>query len=177
VGEPVKVDKNLEAMLKENDILRNIKKLLEKLSIREKDFKEKVGTVKQAHKKVTDEILKAWRESNGFGKARAAFTPKGGTYGIDIVGRDWERGKILLAVEVDTWFRPYHSWMKLSDIRSENKIWIYLTNDKKAQYNFNEAINEIKALLNSRGEDKTTFGNFVAFLKTPNDFQVINIQP
>ena len=99
--------------------------------------------------------------------AKAAFTPKGGTYGIDVVGRDWERGKILLAIEVDTWFRPYGSWMKLSDIRSEDKVWIYLTNDKKAQENFEDAIKEIRALLKARGEDKTTFGNFAVFLKTP----------
>lgn len=161
--------------LKENSVLTGIKELLEKLEINEEDFKGKSGAVKKAHKKVTDAILTAWRETNGWGTAKAAFTPKGGTYGIDVIGRDWERGRIVLAVEVDTWFRAYGSWMKLADIRAANKIWVYLTNDKRAQENFEEAISEINALLKARSEDKATFGNFVAFMKTPHELQMKEI--
>lgn len=163
--------KEFEESLESSVILKGIKDALEKLKITDADFRGKVGTVKRAHKKVTDEILRIWRDTGGFDKAKAAFTPKGGTYGIDILGRDWERGRILLAVEVDTWFRAYGSWMKLADVRSENKVWIYLTNDRKAKENFEEAITEINALLKARGEDKATFGNFVTFMKTPSDFQ------
>lgn len=152
-----------------------IKELIEKLEINEEDFKVKIGTVKKAHKKVVDAISTAWHETNGWGLAKVAFAPKGGTYGIDFVGREWEQGKISLAVEVDTWFRPYRSWMKLTDIRSINKIWVYLTNDKRARENFEEAISEINALLKARGEDKATLGNFIAIMKTPREFQVKEI--
>lgn len=167
--------KSVEELSEQDVILWKIKELLERLNLQEGDFKGKIGTVKRAHKKVTDEVLKAWRETNGFGKAKAAFTPKGGTYGIDIVGRDWERGKILLAMEVDTGFRPYSSWMKLLDIRSENKVWVYLTNDKKADDNFVDAIGEINALLKSRGEDKAMMGDFIAFMKTPSYVKIQRI--
>lgn len=78
-------------------------------------------------------------------------------------------------MEVDTWFKAYGSWIKLADICSVNKIWVYLTNDKKAQENFEEAVSEINALLKARNEDKATFGNFVAFMKTPREFQMKEI--
>ena len=156
-----------------NKIINGVTKLLEKLKIKEGDFKEKLRGKYIAHERIIDELTEKWRATNGFGEAIIAYSPKGGTYGIDFLGREFERGRILLAVEVDSWFRTVGSWMKLSDIRSKNKIWIYITDweEDKARQNFGEAINEIKALLRSRKEDKVDFGNFVAFMKTPDVFQ------
>jgi hypothetical protein len=161
-------------------IIDGIEDFLKKLELTAEDFRGKVGGITGAHRKVTEGILKRWRETDGFGIAKIAYTPRGRTYGIDVIGRDYERGKILMSVEVDTWHRPIGSWMKLLDIRSENKVWIYVTKQpkEKAEENFRESIEEIKALISARKEESHTMGNFVAFLKTPELFkrEIINLQ-
>ena len=162
-------------------IIEGIEDFLRRVELTEEDFRGRIGGTKGAHRKITERTLIKWRETRGFGLAKMPFAPRGGTYGIDVVGRDYERGKILMSVEVDTWHRPYGSWMKLLDIRSDNKIWIYVTNhpEQKAKANFEESIGEIKGLISAREEDKSTLGNFVAFLKTPATFkkEIINLMP
>ncbi|MEW5761488.1 MAG: hypothetical protein AB1779_12060 [Candidatus Thermoplasmatota archaeon] len=68
--------------------------MVKELEIKDEDFKKAEGRmVKTTHKKITDTILNAWRESNGFDEATVAFCPKGGTYGTDVIK------KILNVVE------------------------------------------------------------------------------
>lgn len=164
-------------MPSENVIIKGIENFLKELRITDEDFKTKVGGVRRAHWKITDGILKKWRETKGFGMAVVPFIPRGSTYGIDVLGKESDRGKILMSVEVDTGHLPYGSWLKLLDIRSENKIWIYLTSweEGRAQQNFETAINEIEGLIDTRKEDKAVLGNFVVFLKTPNILRKVPI--
>lgn len=148
-----------------SDITKGILEALEELEIKIEDFKVKIRGKYAAHEKIIDEIRTKWRETDGFGKAKAAFSPRGGTYGLDFLGRDFERGRILLAVEVDTWWMTIGSWQKLADIRAENKVWVYVPRDEKAKQLFDDAIVEITDLLRSRGEKKQNFGNFCLFMK------------
>jgi len=163
----MKTDK--EKTIPKNAAIKAIENFLTELKLTVEDFRGRVGATRGAHRKVTEGILENWRRTEGFGLAKIPFAPRGGTYGIDVIGRDYERGKILMSVEVDTWHRPYGSWMKLLDIRSDNKFWIYVTSrpEQKARDNFKESIGEIRALIGARKDQKPTLGNFVAFLKTP----------
>jgi len=122
-----------------------MEELLKGLELREDDFRGRIGGTNRAHRKITEEALIKWRETHGFGLAKIPFAPRGGTYGIDVIGRDSERGKILMSVEVDTGHLPYSSWMKLLGIRSNNKIWIYATYhpEQKAKANFDVSVGEI----------------------------------
>ncbi len=121
-----------------------------------------------AHKKVVDKIKEKWRKSDGFDiGTKPDFDPV--TLGVDFIGREYQDGRILLAVEVDTWRKPRRSWLKLADLRAENKVWIHITDSKAAKVDFSDAINNLKDLLRVRQEDEKCFGNFIAILKTPED--------
>jgi len=155
-----------------NDIINGVRSLLKELKIKPEDFKEKIRGKYAPHENIIEAFRNKWIETNGFGRARAPFTPRGGTYGIDFLGRDFERGRIVLAMEVDSWFTTIGSWQKLADIRAPYKIWIYLARDEKARQNFGEAIKEIKIFLKSRDEKIEDFGKFIAFMKGPKDIFV-----
>lgn len=148
-------------------VINGVRGVLKGIKIEPQDFHEKIRGKYAAHERVIEVLRKRWLETNGFGKARAPYAPPGGTYGIDFLGRDFERGRIIVAVEVDSWFRTIGSWQKLADIRASYKIWIYLARDEKSQRNFGDAIDEIKTFLASRDERREDFGAFVAFMKGP----------
>jgi hypothetical protein len=150
-----------------DEVISGIRELLKELKIKPEDFHEKIRGKYAAHEKVIEFLRKRWLGTNGFGKARAPYAPPGGTYGIDFLGRDFERGRIIVATEVDSWFRTIGSWQKLADIRASYKIWIYLARDEKSQRNFGDAIDEIKTFLASRDEKKEDFGAFVVLMKGP----------
>jgi len=173
----MKTDK--KKIMQKDAAIKGIESFLTEMKLTEEEFKARIRGTKGAHRKITEGILENWRRTEGFGLAKIPFAPRGGTYGIDVIGRDYERGKILMSVEVDTWHLPYASWMKLLDIRSDNKFWIYVTNypEQKARGNFKESIGEINALISSRKEEKSTLGNFVAFLKTSSvlEKEIINL--
>jgi len=152
-----------------NEVIDGVRSLLKELKINPEDFKEKIRGKYAPHENIIEAFRNRWIETNGFGKARAPFTPRGRTYGIDFLGRDFERGRVVLAMEVDSWFMTIGSWQKLADIRAPYKIWIYLARDEKLQRNFREVIKDIKTFLKSRDEKKEDFGRFMAFMKGPKD--------
>ena len=143
--------------------------MLEELKIQPEDFQKKIRGKYAAHEKVIEALRRKWLEPSGFGTAIAPFTPRGRTYGIDFLGRNFERGRIIIAMEVDSWFTTMGSWQKLADVRAPYKIWIYLARDQKAQRNFRDAIEEIKLFLRSRNERGEEFGAFTVFMKGPKD--------
>ena len=155
-----------------DDIIDGVRSLLKEIKIKPEDFKEKIRGKYAPHENIIEAFRNKWIETDGFGKARAPYTPPGGNYGLDFLGRDFERGRIVLAMEVDSWFRTIGSWQKLADIRAPYKIWIYLARDEKAKKNFGNSVDEIKTFLKSRDEKIEDFGNFIAFMKGPKDIFV-----
>ena len=147
-------------------MISNVHDLLKELSLTSDDFTTKIKGMSAAHEKVINCLRDAWINSCGFGKAKVAYSPPGGTLGIDFLGRDFERGKILIAVEVDLGWMAVGSWQKLADIRALYKIWVYVARNGGQPW-FERGVQELKAFLKSRGETKEDFGNFVAFLKSP----------
>ncbi|MEM3693678.1 MAG: hypothetical protein QXI39_06635 [Candidatus Bathyarchaeia archaeon] len=152
-----------------DEVLSGVRGLLKELEIETEDFHKKIRGKYAAHEKVIEALRKKWLETRGFGRAKAPYVPPGGTYGIDFLGRDFERGRIILAVEVDSWPKAIVSWQKLADIRAPYKIWIYLARDERAQLDFKFAIYEIINFLRSRDERRDEFGNLVVFMKGPKD--------
>ena len=156
--------------MSEEDIIGEIEALLKKVDLKESDFekKEKVPGVKApAHDKIVEEIDNYW-------SAKSPYLSRFSAYGIDFIGRKSSEGSILLAVEVDSgYWRAVESCLKLADIRCPNKVWIYITNEQRqyAKENFEYTLKEIRKLLRIRNENKSEFGNFAAFLKTPRDFR------
>jgi len=119
------------------------------------------------HSIIINEIGRKWNKDRGL------YTEKFSQYGIDFVGREKNFGKIILATEVDRGHSAQRSWNKLADIRSENKLWVYVTDkpDAQAERLFKSLLNNIRRFLEFRGEDVSSFGKFAAILKTPKDFK------
>ena len=154
---------------KMNDIINGVTEILRDLQLRKEDFERKRG--KTVHQRVIDKISEEWNKTSGFGRGvKPDLDPV--ALSIDFVGREYPDGKILLAIEVDTWKRHRHSLLKLADVRAESKIWIYATNDIAAKSHFEKTIGEIRSLLRTRNEDKLSFGCFAAILLTPEDFEM-----
>ena len=149
------------------ETIQEIAELIKNLKITVEDFRGKTGGKTKVHELVIETIAEKWQREKGM------FLPKYGER-IDFVGRekDPRHGKIALAIEVDRWYRAIASWTKLADIRAENKIWLFVSKDKKAKIFFNRAMKEINRLLKFRNEDKSTFGKFALMLKTPTDFEM-----
>lgn len=84
---------------------------------------------------------------------------------IDFVGRSFARhGKIELAIEVDTWYKPLGNWVKLLDVSATVKMWIYVCREKdRANERLQEALREFRKLARYRGEDEAN--NVVIFMK------------
>jgi len=161
-------------------VLKGVIEVVQEIKLKEKDFKEKEVTpgkktgFVRAHAIVVDAIKDAWDDTDGFGIG-VTYEFERLTHGIDFVGRD-QSGKIAVAIEVDRWRRPTRSWIKLADVRSENKAWIFITDSKVAKKEFQGAIRQVRRLFKTRHEDITTFGKFIAVLKTPEDFDIKEIE-
>jgi hypothetical protein len=154
--------------MEKSEWLEKIINKIKDIVLESEDFKKKgisKKSVSLAHEKITD-MLEELME----------YDPWSKRYGIDFINRE-ERayGKIRLAVEVDSWWRPHGSWMKLADIRAENKLWIYITNSPEADRFFENGLKELSRFLKSRKESKETFGNFIAIMKTLKDFKIVNV--
>jgi hypothetical protein len=138
------------------DWLATIERILTDAKITEDDFKKKGAT--SVHSRILESLQEEWSRLKEPVFEERAFQ-------IDFVGRTFPRhGKIELAVEVDTWFKPSGNWVKLLDINARDKVWIYLSREKeKAQSNFQTAISEFRRLAKVRGEDKVN--NVTIFMK------------
>ena len=123
---------------------------------------------------IHDKILKLLQNS-----LEGHFRPKLGDYGIDLVIREdgkYPWGKIELAVEVDTWWRPVRSWLKLLDVRAAGKMWIYVPLKRdfdRADKRFEEAVGILTELVRSRGETADSAGRLVAIMKKPDAFRAV----
>jgi hypothetical protein len=53
----------------------------------------------------------------------------------------------------------------------------FVTKEPKASELFKDSVEELKLFLTSRKEDRATFGEIVAFLKTPSQIEVVSISP
>ena len=98
-------------------------------------------------------------------------------YGIDYIkreDRDPEYGRIELAVEVDRWRGAFGSWKKLLDIRADNRVWIFIP-DEDREDDFKWAVDKLRELIRSRGDDKELTGSFIAVFKRPTKFKVVNV--
>ena len=162
-----------------NYIRNSIEQLLQNLEISRDDFRSPQGRGGSiAHQKVVAQLLDAWQQTRGFGKAKHGFQLSSEALGIDFVGREWGAGGIVVAVEVDTGHLAHSSWTKLCDIRTEYRVWVYLTRDENvAEENFGESVGKIKLLLRERSERRAFFGELLAILKTPTKFEVETICP
>ena len=88
-----------------DNVISSVRNFLKRLKIDPKDFERKIRGKYAAHEKIIEALRNEWLKTEGFGLARASYTPPGGTYGIDFLGREFERGKIIIAVEIDSWSR------------------------------------------------------------------------
>lgn len=153
------------------DLTDQVIAFLKDLKVDEKEF----VSVKKGKKPVIhDKILKAIKDE----VEPTRFRMKLGEYGIDYVKReerDHTYGRIQLAVEVDRWAGARVSWLKLLDIRANNNIWIYVPDYEEATEDFKWAVNKIRELAKSRGDNETTVGRFVAVMKRPKKFLVEEI--
>jgi len=134
-----------------------IEEILKNIEITEGDFKRK-GATSLIHSKILEAVDDEWNKYRTPRIEERAFQ-------IDFVGRTIERyGRIELAIEVDTWFKPIGNWVKLLDINSESKIWIYVCREKeKAEKYFEDAIKRFRKLSNLRNEEK--INNVTLFMK------------
>lgn len=151
------------------DILDEIVNLIKTMKVKEKEFKP-LGIGKRAP--IHDRILMAIKK-----KLESRYTEKLTEYGIDYVkreARDPKYGRIELEVEVDRLPWSYRSWKKLIDIRSDNNVWILVPDEKRVE-DFEWAVDQIREIISSRGEDETTIGRFIAILKRPDKFKVEEI--
>jgi len=152
----------------ERNVIDEISELIKQLKISEEDFNGRTGGTRPVHAMIINEIREYWITNLGI------YISSPTMYDIDFVGREkGEVGRIILASEIDLGSRRQRSWLKLADIRSENKIWIYITKHpvKRAEYRFKGALELIQELLKFREEDTSTFGRFAAIMKTPEIFQ------
>ena len=66
------------------------------------------------------------------------------------------------------------SWLKLLDVRSEGKIWIYTPSRcERGEERFRKAIEELRGLIKARGETADLAGRFAAVLKMPDRTEVV----
>lgn len=139
-----------------------IQEILENIEISEEFFRRRGSS--DIHSKILEELENTWNESRPRLEERA--------FQIDFVGRTFARhGKIELAVEVDTWFTPTGNWVKLLDINSSNKIWIYVCREKDRANEFLErALKEFRKLADMRRETKEN--NVTIFMKTVNKKEI-----
>lgn len=131
--------------------------LLKSVKISEDDFRRKKAS-SAIHDRILEAIQDKWNKVKSPVLEEKAFQ-------IDFVGRSFARhGKIELAIEVDTWYKPIGNWVKLLDINAPNKMWIYVCREKaKADENFKNALKEFRKLAKLRREDKTN--NVTIFMK------------
>jgi hypothetical protein len=134
-----------------------IEKILESITITEGDFKRK-GASSEIHARILEVVQDEWNKCRSPVFEERAFQ-------IDFVGRTFSRhGKVELAIEVDTWWKPTGNWVKLLDINAVNKIWIYVCREKdKASKYFENAVKDFRKLAKLRGEDNTN--NITLFMK------------
>ena len=138
-----------------------IENVLKNIKITEADFKRK-GATSEIHDRVLEGIEDEWNKSRSPSFEERAFQ-------IDFVGRTFPRhGKVELAIEVDTWWKPTGNWVKLLDITARKKVWIYLGKEKeKAQKHFENAIKNFRKLAKLRREDNTN--NVTIFMKVADE--------
>jgi len=152
--------------MSKTETIDEIVNLIKNLILKNEDRKET-----SLHSMIINEVGKKWSKDKGL------YTEKFSDYGIDFVGRQKNYGKITLTMEVDQGHRAQRSWNKLADIRSENKMWVYVTEKPTTQAErfFRTALNDIRRFVEFRGEDASSFGKFVAILKTPESFKLESI--
>jgi len=134
-----------------------IEEILGRIQVSEDYFKRK-GATSEIHNRVVEAIRNEWTKRRRPSIEERAFK-------IDFVGRTFDRyGKVELAVEVDTWWKRYGSWVKLLDINAEKKIWIYICKDmEKSEDYFVRALSSFRELAELRKEDITN--NVTIFMK------------
>lgn len=134
-----------------------IEKILENVKIVESDFKRR-GASSEIHTRILESVMDEWNKCRNPVFEERAFQ-------MDFVGRTFSRhGKIELAIEVDTWWKPIGNWVKLLDINSANKIWIYICREKeKALKQFEGSIKNFRKLAKLRGENDAN--NVTLFMK------------
>jgi hypothetical protein len=134
-----------------------IERILKDTKITEDDFRKK-GATSVIHSKILESLEDRWMRS------KAPVLEERG-FQIDFVGRSFARhGKIELAVEVDTGFKPTGNWVKLLDISAKDKVWIYVCRQReKAESNLETALTEFRRLARLRHEDKAN--NVTIFMK------------
>jgi len=125
-----------------------IENILRNTKITEEDFRRK-GGASTVHSRILESIEEEWNQTK-----QPVYEEKG--FQIDFVGRTFSRhGKIELAVEVDTWWRPTGNWVKLLDINAPDKVWVYVCKDEeKAKRNLENALGQFRRLAKLRGEKK-----------------------
>ena len=141
-----------------------VEKILEGIKITESDFKRK-GASSEIHARILEAVQDEWNKCRNPVFEERAFQ-------IDFVGRTFSRhGKVELAIEVDTWWKPTGNWVKLLDINSANKIWIYVCREKdKASKQFESAVKNFRKLAKLRGEDNAN--NVTLFMKVADEKDV-----
>jgi len=151
----------------ENGIIDEIEKLLKDLDLGT-SYELKSVEKDSAHSKVIDAFIQFWN-------TKYEYFERYGQQDVDFMGKDGRpEGHIILAMEVDARASGgLKNCVKLANIRSENKIWIHISSSGDAKENFDKSLVDIRRLLTIRKETKETFGNFVAFLKTPEDLQKV----
>jgi len=150
------------------DVIDEVIAIVKALKVNMDDYRPRKrgkATVYPIHDKVLKEIKQKLEPE--------VFRRKLGDYGVDYLKRaSYSDGRIELAIEVDRWPR-IDSWRKLADIRANDKVWIFVPDEERVRF-FEDAIERIQDLLNSRREDET-LGNFVTIMKTPDKFEVKEI--
>jgi len=143
---------------------REIEIILKNVKITEEDFKRR-GATSAIHSRILDDIREIWERYKGPAFEERAFQ-------IDFVGRGFPRyGKIELAIEVDTWFKPSGNWVKLLDINATDKFWIYICREKdKSEKNLQIALKEFRRLAKARAESKSN--NIMIFMKVSDKIKI-----
>ena len=144
-----------------SDWEEKVEKILEGTKITESDFKRK-GASSEIHARILEAVQDEWNRCRNPVFEERAFQ-------IDFVGRTFSRhGKVELAIEVDTWWKPTGNWVKLMDINSTNKVWIYVCREKdKASKQFESAVKNFRKLAKLRGEDSAN--NVTLFMKVADE--------
>jgi len=141
-----------------------IENILRSTEISDEDFRRR-GATSTIHARILEALEEEWNNCRQPVLEERAFQ-------IDFVGRTFARhGKVELAVEVDTWFKPTGNWVKLLDINATNKFWIYVCRETdKADIHFEDAIKEFRKLATLRKEDKSN--NVTIFMKVPGKAEI-----
>jgi len=152
----------IDEMMTWEDKIENI---LETINFTDEDFKRK-GATSEIHSRILEAIDDEWNRTSIPRFEERAFQ-------IDFVGRTFARhGKMVLAIEVDTYFKPTGNWVKLLDINSENKIWIYVSKERdRANSDFESAVKQFRKLAKLRNEDENN--QVIIFMKVAEQKGVI----